>query len=66
MTVLTKPSDDLLDGHDGRLPSSLEEIPEAIRQGEEDIKAGRLIPMKESLARLEAVIGRVSLQTKEV
>jgi hypothetical protein len=41
MTVLAKTSSCLLTDLNGRLPSSDEEILEAIRLGEENIKAGR-------------------------
>jgi hypothetical protein len=40
----------------GRLPSTPEEILEAIRLGEEDLKAGRGIPAEEVIEELERIV----------
>jgi hypothetical protein len=50
----SKPS--LLANLNGRLPSTPDEILEAIRQGEEDIKAGRTVPVEEMIAELERIV----------
>jgi len=55
-TVLEVPSGDLLPRLNGRLPSSPEEIREAIRLGEEDMKAGRCVPVEEVIAELERIV----------
>jgi len=49
-------SSDLLTRLNGRLPSSPEEIREAIRLGEENIKAGRGVPVEEMIEELERIL----------
>jgi len=58
MTVLAKPSGDLLAYLKGRLPSSPDEIREAIRLGGEDIKAGRCVPVEETIKKMRRAIER--------
>jgi hypothetical protein len=55
MTVLTKPESDLLANLNGRLPSTPEEIREAIGLGEEDFKEGRVVPAEEVIKGLERI-----------
>jgi len=56
MTVLAKPSSDLLASLNGRLPSSPDEILEAIRLGEENFKAGRGVSAEEVIEKLERML----------
>jgi len=58
MTVLAKPSSDLLASLNGRLPSSDEEILEAIRLGEEAIKAGRTVPAEEVVEKMRRIVSK--------
>jgi hypothetical protein len=58
MTVMTKPDSDLLASLNGRLPSTPEEILEAIRLGEEDIRAGRVVPVEETIEKMRRSIGK--------
>jgi len=55
-TAMADTSSDLLARLNGRLPSSPEEILEAIRLGEEDIKAVRGIPAEEVVEELERIL----------
>jgi predicted transcriptional regulator len=48
-------ADDFVAALKGRLPSTPKEISEAIRLGEEDIKAGRGMPAEEVIAELERI-----------
>ena len=56
MAVLTKPSDSLIANLNGRLPSTPDEIREAIRLGEEAIKEGRTVPAERVLEKMRRVI----------
>jgi len=42
----------------GRLPSTPEEIQEAVRLGMEDVKAGRIIPAEDVIAELKSIARR--------
>ncbi|MDR2561951.1 MAG: hypothetical protein LBC63_09310 [Holophagales bacterium] len=57
-TALADTDSDLLSRLDGRLPSSPEEILEAIRLGEEDIKAGRCVPVEETIDKMRRAIAK--------
>jgi len=58
MTTLTTPSSDLLAKLNGRLPSTPEEILEAVRLGEEAIKEGRTVPAEEVVEKMRRIIAR--------
>jgi hypothetical protein len=57
MTVMTKPSDDLLTNLNGRLPSTPDEILEQLRQAEERRLAGVPgVPAEEVNAEVERIV----------
>ena len=56
MTVMTMPSNDLLANLNGRLPSTPDEILEALRLGEENIRAGKGVPVEEMIGELERMV----------
>jgi hypothetical protein len=59
MTVLTKPSSDLLANLNGRLPSTPEEILETLRQAEESRLAGIPgVPAEEVIEKLRRTIAK--------
>ena len=55
---VSKTSDEFIKNLNGRLPSTPEEIREAVRLGMEDIKAGRTIPAEEVIAELKSLARR--------
>jgi hypothetical protein len=54
--ALADTSSDLLSRLNGRLPSTPDEIREAIRLGEENIKAGKGVPIEEMIEELERIL----------
>ena len=57
-TAMADTGSDLLARLNGRLPSSPEEIREAIRLGEEDVKAGRCVPVEETIDKMRRAIAK--------
>jgi hypothetical protein len=58
LAELTKPSSDLIANLKGRLPSTPDEIHEALRLGEEAIKEGRTVPAEEVVEKMRRVWAR--------